>query len=80
MNKKVTSGFIERLNNNEPFWLALPARIIRQLPIGIIMDALSVGGLAELNQSELKLHNKKFVTGTKKKPVNAPDSKSRAGD
>ena len=67
MNKKVTSGFIDRLNDGEPFWIALPAGIIRQLPIGIIMDCLCIGGIAELNQKELKLHNKKVHGNGKEK-------------
>jgi len=65
--KKVASGFIDRLNSGEPFWLALPAKIIRQLPIGILADIMCIGGIAELNQKELKTHNNKFHGSGKEK-------------
>ena len=65
--KKVDSSFFDRINDGEPFWVALPAKVIRQRGIGLLVDTMSAGGIMELNQKDLKRHNQKFHGDGKEK-------------
>jgi len=58
--KKVYSDFMDRLDKCEIFWVALPSKIIKHLPIGLLAEIMSAGGIAELSLIELEKFNKKF--------------------
>lgn len=58
--KKIGSDLIKRLDEGEPMWVALPAKLIRQLPVGMIIDAMQSGGVAKLEGDDLKAHKRRF--------------------
>ena len=60
--KKVTSSskILERIHNNEPFWVALPPYVLQGLSIGLLCDLFEIGQIAELSESDLEKHKKKF--------------------
>jgi hypothetical protein len=63
--EKVKSDFMERLSDGEPFWVALPAMTIKQLPVGLISATMDAGGIAVLKGRDLKLHKARFHGNSK---------------
>ena len=58
--KKIGSDLIKRLDEGESMWVALPAKVIRQISVGIMIDAMQSGGVAELEGNDLKAHKRRF--------------------
>ena len=54
MAEKVQSDLMRRVSNGEPFWVALPGDVIRQLPTNLLMDSINANGMIPLTPEELQ--------------------------
>lgn len=54
MAEKVQSDLMRRVSNGEPFWVALPGDVIRQLPTNLLMDSINANGMIPLTPEEIQ--------------------------